>query len=63
MNYKKKFSKFGSKARDICQKDSVWGCRASGIKIVSKPQTASSALSRVFDICIETESNNNLKSL
>ena len=34
------------------QKDFVWGCRESGSIIVSKPQTTSSALLRVFDLQI-----------
>ena len=56
MNYKSSRINWREEA-DIWQKDSVCGCRESGITIVSKPQTASSALSRVFDICLETGSH------
>ena len=40
----------------MSQKDFVCGCRGSGIKIVSKPQTTSSALLRVFGSWITTGS-------
>ena len=41
-------SRFGAKEGGIRQKDFFWGCRGSGIIIVSIPQKTSSALLRGF---------------
>ena len=49
-HYKKNDGKFGARERGSGQKDFFWGCRESGIIIVSMPQKTSSALLRVFDL-------------
>ena len=57
------FIKVGAREWDTGQKDFFWGCRESGIIIVSIPQKTSSALLRVFDPWFTTGSQLIEKSL